>query len=740
MTNPQLITTPFAENGTKNTIPESGSAEPQLATMQAGFPKITQLPINEGGIPPERADFNGILNLYGQHLVHLNKGLPYEFDQDFANSIGGYPLNARIMLASGYVVQNTQEGNTNNPNLNMGGWKSSAVSKDVTVPAYKTPGDGVNPVTGVADGAYFNVRSDDDDTVAIEYQNVGGSAVATGKSCLSASGVQKLSFFITPEMFGATGQNLEKDQAAFNSMIALGPDQTWQLKPGREYHVTNVAPPANTIIYANWAKLKKSSNDNQNVLNLYNPYNKLYTIEIDGNKSGTTTTGFGIRSTGSFNDIMGFYVHDAGRYGVVFANCENSTIKNGRSNNNGVFATDGSAQADGIYFSNTKYCIAENCVTTGNGRTGLVQTSYAVDPITGEGGIKPELCHKNTFKNCQSSGNAYSDVNTEGVSNPILHNLTLSGGISFSRSTNVDVADISCSLVYATEVTNPTIKRIKIKHAGVRATTDNFYLNGVNLTIDDITIDNSDAPILAGISCQIVDSGTSNINRIKVDRSANGVNISSASIESLANVLVDTASNYKYRLNNITYTSLLPVFESKQKIMTANEEAVTLTGTSGGTIDANTFENGTFYNVDTGGAGSYLNFPANFGDRYLTIETKAQVGVRSYQIARSLFANTVMYRVKSAVSTWTDWGFMVPRRQVFPYSPPNLAAGESITTTVSVQGVNIGDSVNAIFTQFHSDIAIDAVVSGENTVSIRFRNIGTTSVDLASGTIAVKIF
>lgn len=126
MTNPQLITTPFAENGTKNTIPEGGAAEPQLATMQAGFPEITQRPINEGGIPPERADFNGILNLYGQHLVHINKGLPYEFDQGFANSIGGYPTNARVMLANGDIVQNTQDANTNNPNLNMSGWKSNS--------------------------------------------------------------------------------------------------------------------------------------------------------------------------------------------------------------------------------------------------------------------------------------------------------------------------------------------------------------------------------------------------------------------------------------------------------------------------------------------------------------------------------------------------------------------------------------------------------------------------------------
>lgn len=132
MTNPTLVTTPFAENGDKNIIPESVGANPQNATMQAGFPPITQQKISEGGIPPERNDFNGILNLYGQHIVHLNKGLPYEFDQSFANAIGGYPLNARLMLSNGDIVRSTVANNVNNPNSDMTGWvKINAASQIV---------------------------------------------------------------------------------------------------------------------------------------------------------------------------------------------------------------------------------------------------------------------------------------------------------------------------------------------------------------------------------------------------------------------------------------------------------------------------------------------------------------------------------------------------------------------------------------------------------------------------------
>ena len=56
------------------------------------------------------------------------------------------------------------------------------VSKAVTIPTYLTPEAGVAAGTGVAAGAYYNVRSTEDDAVAIEYQNVGGVPTPTGKS------------------------------------------------------------------------------------------------------------------------------------------------------------------------------------------------------------------------------------------------------------------------------------------------------------------------------------------------------------------------------------------------------------------------------------------------------------------------------------------------------------------------------------------------------------------------------
>lgn len=67
------------------------------------------------------------------------------------------------------------------------------VSKAVTIPTYLTPEAGVAAGTGVAAGAYYNVRSTEDDAVAIEYQNVGGVPTPSGKSYPSFAYVQEIS-------------------------------------------------------------------------------------------------------------------------------------------------------------------------------------------------------------------------------------------------------------------------------------------------------------------------------------------------------------------------------------------------------------------------------------------------------------------------------------------------------------------------------------------------------------------
>lgn len=78
--------------------------------------------------------------------------------------------------------------------------EAAATAATIGAGVFETPEAGVDPVTGVADGAYFNVRSLSDESYVDEYQNVGGVATSTGKSYPSASYVDMVAEF-TPLPF-----------------------------------------------------------------------------------------------------------------------------------------------------------------------------------------------------------------------------------------------------------------------------------------------------------------------------------------------------------------------------------------------------------------------------------------------------------------------------------------------------------------------------------------------------------
>ena len=116
---PQILYQPFAATGDKNTILNSPSTEdPQRANLQTGFPPITQIPIDNGGIPPERMDFNGLGYLLSSFYFFTQCGGVYTFNQDVSNAIGGYPLGAVLYYTDSdgtmYKVRSLLENNTYN--------------------------------------------------------------------------------------------------------------------------------------------------------------------------------------------------------------------------------------------------------------------------------------------------------------------------------------------------------------------------------------------------------------------------------------------------------------------------------------------------------------------------------------------------------------------------------------------------------------------------------------------------
>ena len=73
------------------------------------------------------------------------------------------------------------------------------------------------------------------------------------------------------------------------------------------------------------------------------------------------------------------------------------------------------------------------------------------------------------------------------------------------------------------------------------------------------------------------------------------------------------------------------------------------------------------------------------------------------------------------------------------YNPNSLADGAGETTTLTVTGAALGDQVVASFSNDLQGIILSAWVSSANTVSVRFQNETGSSIDLANGTIRVRV-
>lgn len=119
---PDVLTQPIAQNGDKNTIPNTNDQSLGEMSQSTGFPAICSTPITDGGKAPRRGDFNGAFNLISQQHFFFQNGGMNTFRQDVSNAIGGYPLNARLWYTDSnnesVIVRSLIQNNTYNFNTN----------------------------------------------------------------------------------------------------------------------------------------------------------------------------------------------------------------------------------------------------------------------------------------------------------------------------------------------------------------------------------------------------------------------------------------------------------------------------------------------------------------------------------------------------------------------------------------------------------------------------------------------
>lgn len=101
------------------------TSTPGQASFEFGYPEITFIPTGGGGIPPDGADENGILNQITLWLQWYNGGGPIFYDPTWSAANGGYPKWAMLSNATtpGLFWISTADSNTSNPDAGGANWQ-----------------------------------------------------------------------------------------------------------------------------------------------------------------------------------------------------------------------------------------------------------------------------------------------------------------------------------------------------------------------------------------------------------------------------------------------------------------------------------------------------------------------------------------------------------------------------------------------------------------------------------------
>ena len=123
-TKPTFVKQAFANNGIKNTIPDT-TLNQGYASYDEGFPAITMQPKESGGLPPRGQDMNGILNELSQFNQYQQMGGTYGLDNNILTN-GGYAKNSIVYQDDGMyrsLIDNNTDDFVNNPSVIGSTWQ-----------------------------------------------------------------------------------------------------------------------------------------------------------------------------------------------------------------------------------------------------------------------------------------------------------------------------------------------------------------------------------------------------------------------------------------------------------------------------------------------------------------------------------------------------------------------------------------------------------------------------------------
>ena len=92
-TEPQKWTATLGSTADVNALPATTPTGSGRASTSGLFPPVTQLPLDQGGIAPERGDFNALFKYLGEYLFYLMQGGTFSYSTDYDYTAGNLVMH-----------------------------------------------------------------------------------------------------------------------------------------------------------------------------------------------------------------------------------------------------------------------------------------------------------------------------------------------------------------------------------------------------------------------------------------------------------------------------------------------------------------------------------------------------------------------------------------------------------------------------------------------------------------------
>ena len=172
-TEPQKWAATLGSTADVNTIPATTPSGSGRASFSGLFPPVTQLPLDQGGIAPERGDFNALFKYLGEYIYYAMQGGVYTYATTYNYTAGNFVLHEGSLYL---CIAANGPGSVIKYPTDATYWRRLALMSDI--PAVPTVGNGkiTVQVSGTPVGT-FTVNQGGNSTINIPEATVSSFGV-----------------------------------------------------------------------------------------------------------------------------------------------------------------------------------------------------------------------------------------------------------------------------------------------------------------------------------------------------------------------------------------------------------------------------------------------------------------------------------------------------------------------------------------------------------------------------------